>query len=271
MKMNWFSNALTTISDFIMDNIVDPIVDLFSSAPPVEVPSAPPVEMATAPSTANIPQTSQQPKVTSAPMQNDVEKAVPNQPIEEPDLPKRAKSKKTKTEKSKQTADVKAPEKKNDCASEEECEKCKKTWDKHTNRRIEKLHPKIKCKSYDFINKVEKKLGIKLRVVQGLRTFSEQNALYAKGRTVPGKKVTWVKGGYSFHNYGLAIDVVEIKNGKANWNTKWKQIAVIGKSFGFIWGGDWEKTPDKPHFQMTFGYSTKSLIKKNKVNGYVKI
>ena len=39
------------------------------------------------------------------------------------------------------------------------CGKCKKTWDKHTNRRIKKVHPKIRCSAYNFINKVEKTWG----------------------------------------------------------------------------------------------------------------
>ena len=64
--------------------------------------------------------------------------------------------------------------------------------------RLEKLHPKIKCKAFDFINEVQKRTGIKLRVVQGLRTIAEQNKLYAKGRTKPGKIVTKAPGGCSY-------------------------------------------------------------------------
>jgi hypothetical protein len=44
--------------------------------------------------------------------------------------------------------------------------------------------------------------------VSGLRSFQEQSALYALGRTVknPQGIVTWSKPGYSYHNYGLATD-----------------------------------------------------------------
>lgn len=66
-------------------------------------------------------------------------------------------------------------------------------------------------------NEVESKHGIKLRVAQATRTIAQQNALYAQGRTAPGRIVTNAKGGESYHNYGLAIDVIEIKNGKTNW------------------------------------------------------
>jgi peptidoglycan L-alanyl-D-glutamate endopeptidase CwlK len=155
------------------------------------------------------------------------------------------------------------------------CEKCGKTWDKYTNMRLKKLHPKIRCKAFDFINDVERVAGIKLRVVQGLRTFAEQNALYAKGRTKSGKIVTKARGGYSYHNYGLAIDVAEIKNGKVIWNTQWNKIVPIAKKYGFEWGGSWKSFKDKPHFQITFGNKIKDLLKKVKQNqvknGYVEI
>src|SRR5512146_24015 len=50
--------------------------------------------------------------------------------------------------------------------------------------------------------------GIAIRVTQGLRTWAEQDALYAQSRTAPGPKVTNCKGGYSYHNFGLAVDCV---------------------------------------------------------------
>ena len=131
-----------------------------------------------------------------------------------------------------------------------------KSWDIVSDRRISTLHPLIIGKAKEFIIRAEKELGIKLRVVSALRTWAEQTALYAKGRTLPGKKVTNAKAGSSYHNFGLAIDVVEIKNGKALWkNPNWSKIAELGKSIGFEWGGDWKSFKDKPHFQITFGKS----------------
>ena len=74
-------------------------------------------------------------------------------------------------------------------------------------KKVEKLHPKIRCSVRDFINDSERELGIKLIIVQGLRTYEEQNKLYAKGRTASGSIVTKAKGGQSNHNFGVAIDV----------------------------------------------------------------
>ena len=151
-----------------------------------------------------------------------------------------------------------------------------KTWDIISDQRINGLHPKIRNAAKEFILRAEKDLGIKLRLVSGLRTWEEQNELYAKGRTAGGNVVTNAKAGDSLHNYGLALDVVEIKDGQALWNNpNWKKIANLGKSLGFDWGGDWSGFSDKPHFEMRFGHSIAQLRKLytrgNRTNDYVNI
>ena len=123
------------------------------------------------------------------------------------------------------------------------------TWDPVTDKRIAKLDPSVQGPASDFINQVERDLGITLRVSAGYRSFAEQDALYAQGRTTPGSIVTNARGGQSSHNHGLAIDVVEISNGNVNWDTDWNGIANIGRSHGFSWGGDWTGFVDRPHFQ----------------------
>ena len=150
------------------------------------------------------------------------------------------------------------------------------TWDSATNKRIALLHPQIRCATKNFINEVDQSLGIKLRVIQGFRTFAEQDDLYAQGRTTSGNKVTNAKGGQSNHNFGLAIDVAELKNGNIDWNeqeTVLPQIAPIGKKWGFKWGGDWTSIKDKPHFEMMFDKNIGELLKLYKENGndYTKI
>ncbi len=138
-----------------------------------------------------------------------------------------------------------------------------KVWDLVTEIRIRSLHPLVQDKARAFINKAEA-AGIHLRVTSAHRSYSEQNKLYAQGRTTPGTIVTNARGGESYHNFGLAIDVVPIVNGKADWNTDWNRIAAIGKSEGFSWGGDWTSFKDKPHFQMNFGQTLAQL--RNKYN-----
>lgn len=142
-----------------------------------------------------------------------------------------------------------------------------KIWDDYwTNKRIETLHPLLRDRVKSFIQAAANK-GIFLRVTSAKRSFSEQDDLYAQGRTKPGKVVTNAKGGESYHNYGLAFDVVPMMDGKPVWNDDelWQRVGRIGKSFGFTWGGDWVSFPDKPHFQDDFGLRLSEL--KNRYRG----
>lgn len=97
--------------------------------------------------------------------------------------------------------------------------------------------------------------GIQLRVTQGLRSWNDQAALYAQGRTVPGKVVTNAPPGYSWHQFGLAVDVVPIdQSGQPDWNANhpsWKRIVALGESLGMVSGSTFVHCPDNPHFQLT--------------------
>jgi peptidoglycan L-alanyl-D-glutamate endopeptidase CwlK len=102
-----------------------------------------------------------------------------------------------------------------------------------------------------------KEAGIALLVTSTYRDAAAQDALYAQGRTASGKKVTNAKGGDSFHNHKVAVDVVPIVLGKCVWddNSLWLKIGAIGMKCGLEWGGNWKSFPDKPHFQDLNGYS----------------
>ena len=133
------------------------------------------------------------------------------------------------------------------------------TWDELTNKRILTLDRRLQNPARAFINTVEEELGLRLRVVQALRTIAEQNALYNQGRTTPGNIVTKAKGGTSYHNYALAMDVVLVENREAVWTILPNEVVKIGEGFGFEWGGNWKGFKDYPHFQMTFGKSIREL------------
>lgn len=102
----------------------------------------------------------------------------------------------------------------------------------------------------------EKKLlqyGIKVILTSGYRSIAEQNALYAKGRTKPGKKVTNARGGYSWHNFGLAADYAFVINGKVTWDGPWATFGKIARECRLEWGGDFKSILDRPHVQWTQG------------------
>lgn len=123
------------------------------------------------------------------------------------------------------------------------------------------VHPLVATKARQLIERAYKE-GINIIITQGLRTIEEQNELYAQGRTKTGKIVTNARGGYSYHNFGLAFDFAILNaDGSVNWNVdeKWKRVGALGKSLGLEWGGDWRDFPDYPHFQLTFGLSLADL------------
>jgi peptidoglycan L-alanyl-D-glutamate endopeptidase CwlK len=100
---------------------------------------------------------------------------------------------------------------------------------------------------------------IAIRVVQGMRSWADQEALYQQGRTTKGQRVTNCPGGYSYHNFGLAVDCVpdeQWDDGKfvPDWNSahpQWKRMEEVGESLGLENGADWRSFPDAPHFQLT--------------------
>lgn len=94
--------------------------------------------------------------------------------------------------------------------------------------------------------------GLDPLITSTLRTEAEQTALYAQGRTVPGKIVTNAKAGQSAHNHGLALDFVPMVNGKPEWNAKhphWTQLGELAESVGFEWAGRWVRFREFPHIQ----------------------
>jgi peptidoglycan L-alanyl-D-glutamate endopeptidase CwlK len=100
---------------------------------------------------------------------------------------------------------------------------------------------------------------ITLVVSAGLRTWLEQDTLYAQGRAFPGKIVTNARGGYSWHNFGLACDCIpEVVDGKVDWNGshyQWKRMEAVGVSLGLTSGANWLRLVDAPHFQYVSPYS----------------
>jgi peptidoglycan L-alanyl-D-glutamate endopeptidase CwlK len=129
-------------------------------------------------------------------------------------------------------------------------------------RTLDALLPHVKAKAEEFLRLCDL-ANIDVLIYCTYRTYEEQEAEYAKGRTVAGKIVTNAKGGDSYHNWGRAFDCVPMVNGRAQWsdNALYDKIGSIGKSIGLEWGGDW-KFKDRPHFQYTEG-KTIAMIRKD--------
>ena len=140
--------------------------------------------------------------------------------------------------------------------------------DKITIDRIGTAHPKLREELLRDYIECNSKLpkDVRLRFAYVYRSIEEQNALYAKR-----PKVTNAKGGQSIHNYGLAFDIVILKDKDNNGTFEtasyqidehWMQVVNFFKSKGWTWGGDWKSFKDAPHLEKTFGNTWQTLSKK---------
>ncbi|OMC99922.1 M15 family metallopeptidase [Paenibacillus sp. FSL R5-0636] len=139
-----------------------------------------------------------------------------------------------------------------------------------SSARLIGLHPVVLAAATILIERCYSR-GVPILITQGLRTIAEQDALYAQGRTKPGSIVTNAKGGYSYHNFGLAVDfALLLPNGSSvSWDMNrdynennikdWIEVVEEAKKLGFDWGGDWTSFKDYPHFQMVFGLTLTQL------------
>lgn len=161
--------------------------------------------------------------------------------------------------------------------------------DKITLDRIDLLHPQVRDEVKEIYKEICDRLtkNVICRFAYTLRTNKEQDEIYSQGRTKPGKIVTYAKGGQSYHNYGLAIDVVFLVDKDGNgtyeepsWSVDkdfdgdgeadWKEVDFVFGMHG--WKGLYDakgKRWDFPHFQKDFGLTIKDLQGLPVMNGYV--
>lgn len=139
---------------------------------------------------------------------------------------------------------------------------------KRTIANLGSLNKKALAKFEPFLQEAEAALaakGVVIEVISGLRSWSAQAALYAQGRTKPGRIVTKARPGSSWHNYGLAIDLGLFKNGlyldeksPVQADRLYAEIGRIAAKHGIEWAGNWKSFQETPHFQVTFGLSLAS-------------
>lgn len=138
------------------------------------------------------------------------------------------------------------------------------------SRNLDDLHPKVKERVIKWLDACDK-AGIDVLITSTYRDGESQNALYAQGRTKPGKIVTNAKAGDSWHNWRCAVDFVPLRNGKPVWGTSgngldnspaddntddlelWQRIGGLAEKHGLEWAGRWKKFKEFAHVQYTGG------------------
>ena len=129
-------------------------------------------------------------------------------------------------------------------------------FDERTERNIATLIPAAQAAARRFMTvavPAMKRHGAEVRIICGTRTYSDQEALYAQGRTTKGPVVTKARGGYSWHNFGVAWDCGIFQNGKYLEDSPlYAECGRIGEAQGLEWGGSWGFS-DEPHLQLRTG------------------
>lgn len=136
-------------------------------------------------------------------------------------------------------------------------------------RRLDLAHPDLRLVAVLAAKKLQLR-GLKMLVLETLRSAERQRELYAQGRTKPGKIVTWTM--QSRHLAGpdgksRALDVAIVNNsGEIDWNDR-SSFIVLGKAmlgasaelgipvrWGYDWDGDGVLNErgeyDGPHFEL---------------------
>ena len=124
------------------------------------------------------------------------------------------------------------------------------------NTTLDLLHPVVR-KAVGSVLKQLAKEKIPLFVFEAWRSQARQHFLFAQGRTTPGPKVTFQDAWGSYHQYGLAVDLVFGGPGKWSWDEPkkgmYKRMHEIARDNGLM-PLDFET----PHIQL-IGTSSSAL------------
>jgi len=142
-----------------------------------------------------------------------------------------------------------------------------------SNAKIDELNERFRPyarRLVEIADRMAQDEGKRVRITRAYRTKAEQDALYAQGRNGnPGGIVTYVAGGYSWHNYGLALDLGIFSEGFATYLGNDPLYREIGKEIlatpelaEVFWGGMFPSVfggtfLDLPHYEWHPGHSVK--------------
>jgi peptidoglycan L-alanyl-D-glutamate endopeptidase CwlK len=149
---------------------------------------------------------------------------------------------------------------------------------KRTLENLASLNKQARAKLEPFVLAAQAAMaarGVTVEVISGLRSWAQQAALYAQGRTKPGRIVTKARPGSSWHNYGLAIDLGLFRAGKyldeaepKTANALYAELGKIAAGMGIEWAGTWRSFPEGPHFQWTNGLTLANARQRMSVSGF---
>lgn len=118
------------------------------------------------------------------------------------------------------------------------------------------VHPEL-VRRVDMVLAAMSALGHPMRVVQGLRTTAQQQALYGQGRNGDPRPVVTKADGvlhrsnHQVHADGLghAVDCAFATGEPFAESHPWSCYGACVQAVGLSWGGSWP-TPDRPHAEL---------------------
>jgi peptidoglycan L-alanyl-D-glutamate endopeptidase CwlK len=130
--------------------------------------------------------------------------------------------------------------------------------DPHRLVRLRGCHPELKTRVRALVEALTAQ-GLDIVITQGVRSVAQQQALYAQGRSKPGKIVTNCDGVTKVSNhqpkadgYGYAVDVAwRNAHGEITWDGSWDTMMTLAEAQGLTAGGRWRRFPDRPHIEWT--------------------
>ena len=119
-------------------------------------------------------------------------------------------------------------------------------------RGLSVLHPQVRDKA-ERLMELCRTNGLPILITETLRTKTEQDALYAQGRTSQGNIVTNAQYPRSAHCWGVAFDFCRNLSGREfdNSDRFFDHVGELGKSVKLFWGGNFRSIKDLPHFEDT--------------------
>jgi peptidoglycan L-alanyl-D-glutamate endopeptidase CwlK len=120
-----------------------------------------------------------------------------------------------------------------------------------SRQRLAEVHPELRRRVENLADALIAE-GIPIEVDTALRTAAQQDAIFAEGRTEPGKKVTNARGYQSNHVIGCAVDIApdDTFTKRADWNPAhldWQRIVALAPQYGLRDGKSWH---DLPHLEL---------------------
>ena len=147
--------------------------------------------------------------------------------------------------------------------------------DEASKERLGAIYNPLALRAERVCKIMDSKHSFPMRITQGLRSYEEQKKLYCRGRSKDPKTGLWVTTdpkiivsnsppGYSFHNYGLAVDFAfmgedpYLENAPAGLQKHaWLSLCLACEAEGLTAGYRFLTFQDRPHAQFTRGVTIK--------------